>query len=186
MSRPEQTLRADSGHRQRSGMGQSPCQGGLLHLGSARAHSLSRFSSKPDRLRSMKIPPCQVKAVVEEEPKLLNMRATFTTPVLLPDASAAFSKQQEQSQWHCRSPGSLPMENHGISHTAMENHGISHTQLKKGKLQATHRELPTSVNCTLPSFFLCKCLQPLIFWRISGLMAHYVTMPKGTYSTTST
>lgn len=139
MSRPEQTLRADSGHRQRSGMGQSPCQGGLLHLGSARAHSLSGFSSKPDRLRSTKIPPCQVKAVVEEEPKLLNMKATFTTPVLLPDASAAFSKQQEQSQWHCRSPGSLPMENHGIPHTAMENHGIPHTAQEREAAGNTQR-----------------------------------------------
>lgn len=135
-------MRTDSGHRQHPGMGQYRCQGGLFRLGSTRAHS-----SKPDRYRSAKIPPFQVKAGVEEEPNFLNLRATFIIPVLLPWCLCCLQQPARAI------PVTLQEPREPSGGNTMEYH----TQLGKGKMQATCRELHTSASCTLPSFFLWEC-----------------------------
>lgn len=135
-------MREDSGHRQHSGMGPYRRQGGLFHLGSTRARS-----SKPDRYRSTKIPLFQVKAVVEEEPNFLNLRAAFTPPVLLPWCLRCLQQPAR----------AIPVRLQEPRQPSDGNTTEFHTQLGKGKMQATCGELHTSVSCTLPSFFLCEC-----------------------------
>lgn len=75
-----------------------------------------------------------------------------------PGAFAAFSRQHQQSRWHCRSLGRLLMENHGIPHTAMENHGIPHTA----------REREAAGNMQRACHFCQLHLAKLLPWQMSA------------------
>jgi len=74
-------------------MGQQRCQGGLLYLGSTRAHSLRDLSSKPDGHHRTEIPSFQMKAMVKDEPKIPSLTAPFNL-CAFSGTFIAFSDQQ--------------------------------------------------------------------------------------------
>lgn len=111
MSRPEWTLpmRADSGHRQHSGMGPYRRQGGLFHLGSTRAHS-----SKPDRYLSGEGSGGGRAKFFEPESRLHHTCAPSLVPPL-PSATSTSNPGEAAG-----ASAAFRWEHHGIPHTARE------------------------------------------------------------------